>query len=57
VFLRFYLIAYFALIGAAALALWEGGVLERLPVIWVAVVLAGAGLLGILWRWFRPISS
>jgi len=47
-FLRFYLIAYFGLLGAAVLALWQGGVLERLPVLWVMAVLAAAALLGLL---------
>jgi len=47
-FLRFYLIAYFVLLGAAVLALWQGGVLERLPALWVVAVLAAAALLGVL---------
>lgn len=47
-FLRFYLIAYFLLLAAAVLALWQGGVLERLPAVWVAGVLTAAALLGVL---------
>jgi len=30
------------------LALWQGGVLERLPALWVAAVLGAAALMGVL---------
>jgi hypothetical protein len=46
--LRLYLILYFALIGAAVAALWKGGVLSRLPAEWVALVLIVAVALGVL---------
>jgi hypothetical protein len=47
-FLHFYLIAYFALIIGACVALWQAGVLARVPVIWLlvsAIILIGLGLL------------
>ena len=47
-FLRSYLIAYFALLAAAVAALWQGGVLERLPAGWVIVAFGAAVLLGFL---------
>jgi hypothetical protein len=47
-FLRLYLIAYFALLAAAVAVLWQGGVLERLPALWVAAVFGAAALLGLL---------
>jgi len=46
--IRIYLLVYFALVGAAAAALWQGGVLSRLPAEWVAVALAAAVGLGAL---------
>lgn len=45
---RIYLAIYFALIAAAVFALWQAGVLERLPLAWVAaalLVVVGLGLL------------
>ena len=47
-FLRFYLIAYFALLAAAAIVLWQGEVLGRLPASWVVAVFGVAALLGLL---------
>jgi hypothetical protein len=47
-FLRFYLIAYFALLAAAVFALWQGDVLGRLPGVWVAAAFGAAALLGLL---------
>lgn len=46
--LRLYLIAYFAILAAALLVLWQGRVLARLPLDWVLLVLAAAVLLGVL---------
>ena len=48
VFLRLYLIVYFVLLAAAVFALWQGGVLERLPAFWVVAALALAAALGFL---------
>lgn len=46
--IRIYLIAYFALVGAAAAALWQARVLGRLPAEWVGLALVVAVGLGIL---------
>ena len=47
-FLRLYLIAYFILLGGAAVALWQSGMLDRIPGLWLtigAVVAVGLGIL------------
>ncbi len=47
-FLHLYLIAYFVLVFGAALALWQAGVLARVPALWVVVagiIVVGLGLL------------
>jgi hypothetical protein len=47
-FVRIYLAAYFVLLAGAALALWQSGVLDRLPGSWLvigAVVAIGLGLM------------
>jgi hypothetical protein len=36
-FVTIYLIAYFALLGGAALALWQSGILAEIPRLWIAV--------------------
>lgn len=46
--LRIYLVVYFAVIGLALLALWQGRVLSRLPAEWVAFALVAAVVLGVL---------
>jgi len=46
--IRIYLTAYFVLVGAAVAALWQGGVLGRLPVAWVVAALVVAAGLGVL---------
>ena len=46
--LRIYLVVYFALVAAALLALWQGRVLVRLPVEWVALAIVAAVVLGVL---------
>jgi hypothetical protein len=46
--LRIYLVAYFALVGAAVVALWQDDVLSRLPASWVALALLFAVGLGVL---------
>jgi hypothetical protein len=43
-----YLLAYFALLLGAALALWQAGILWRIPGVWLgvaALVAAGSGIL------------
>ena len=47
-FIHFYLIAYFALIAGAALALWRAGVFTRIPPGWLvlaALIAVGLGVL------------
>ena len=47
-FIHLYLIAYFALVAGAALALWQAGVLARVSGIWLvlsAIVVVGLGVL------------
>ena len=47
-FVRIYLAAYFLLLAGAAFALWQSGVLDRLPGSWLviaAVVAIGVGLM------------
>jgi len=47
-FIHLYLIGYFVLIVGAGLALWQSGVLGRIPPVWLfiaAVILAGLGIL------------
>jgi hypothetical protein len=47
-FVHLYLVGYFALVIGAVMALWQGGVLERLPPMWVltgATVAIGLGIL------------
>ena len=47
-FIHLYLVGYFLLIVGAGLALWQAGVLARIPTIWVligSIVVIGLGLL------------
>ena len=47
-FIHLYLIGYFVLVVGAGLALWQSGVLGRIPPVWLfisAVILAGLGIL------------
>jgi hypothetical protein len=47
-FLHLYLLAYFTLVIGAVLALWQAGVLSRLPREWItlgAIVAVGLGIL------------
>jgi hypothetical protein len=46
--LKVYLAIYFAIVGAALLALWQGRVLARLPAEWVSLSVAVAVVLGVL---------
>lgn len=46
-FLRIYLVGYFILLFGAVLALWQSGMLEKIPVVWIvigAIVAVGLGL-------------
>jgi UDP-N-acetylmuramyl pentapeptide phosphotransferase/UDP-N-acetylglucosamine-1-phosphate transferase len=47
-FWKVYLFAYFAILAAALLALWQGRVLGRLPAGWVVLVVIAAVALGVL---------
>jgi hypothetical protein len=47
-FIHLYLIGYFVLVIGAGLALWQAGVLHRIPVIWVLIgslIVIGLGIL------------
>jgi len=47
-FVHFYLIGYFVLVLGAGLALWQAGVLARIPAIWLlisAIIVVGLGVL------------
>jgi hypothetical protein len=47
-FIHLYLVGYFVLVLGAGLALWQAGVLARLPPIWLlitAIIVVGLGLL------------
>jgi hypothetical protein len=46
--IRLYIVAYFALLAGAVLALWQADILQRLPLVWVAMGLIVAVGLGIL---------
>jgi hypothetical protein len=35
--IKFYLVGYFILLVGAALALWQAGILEQIPSVWIAV--------------------
>ena len=47
-FMRLYLIGYFILLGGAALALWQSGILRQIPATWIAIGLVVAVGLGIV---------
>lgn len=47
-FIHLYLLGYFVLIIGAGLALWQAGVLARIPAIWLlisSIIVIGLGLL------------
>lgn len=47
-FIHLYLIGYFALVGGAALALWQAGVIRHVSPVWLgitALIVIGLGLL------------
>lgn len=47
-FIHLYLIGYFVLVIGAGLALWQAGVLSRIPAIWLlisSIIVIGLGLL------------
>jgi hypothetical protein len=47
-FIHLYLIGYFVLVLGAGLALWQAGVLARIPAIWLvisAIIVVGLGIL------------
>lgn len=47
-FVRVYLAGYFLLVLGALVALWYGGVLQQLPLVWVAAGLVMAAGLGLM---------
>ena len=47
-FLKLYLIGYFVLLLGAGLALWQSGVLDEIPGIWLAIAAVIAVGLGIM---------
>lgn len=46
--MRLYLIGYFILVLGAVLALWQSGILQRIPGVWLAIGLVIAVGLGIV---------
>jgi|WetSurMetagenome_2_1015567.scaffolds.fasta_scaffold157957_1 hypothetical protein len=57
--LKLYLGLYFAVLVAALVVLWLGGVLQRLPFGWVSLAFVGAVLLGVLLgllSWRKPAN-
>jgi drug/metabolite transporter (DMT)-like permease len=47
-FLRLYLVGYFLLLVGAALALWQSGILDEIPGVWLAigaVIAVGFGIM------------
>jgi hypothetical protein len=47
-FIHLYLIGYFVLVIGAGLALWQAGVIQRVPAIWLgiaALVVIGLGII------------
>ena len=47
-FIVIYLIGYFALLGGAAFALWQSGIMREIPDVWLAAVFMVAIALGLL---------
>lgn len=47
-FLKLYLVGYFVLLVGAGLALWQAGVLDDIPLIWLAIGIIVAIGLGIM---------
>jgi FtsH-binding integral membrane protein len=47
-FVKIYLIGYFVLLAGAALALWQSGIMNQIPTIWIAigaVIAVGFGIM------------
>lgn len=47
-YLKLYLIGYFVLLLGAVLALWQAGILEQIPGVWIgigAVIAVGLGIM------------
>ena len=47
-FLKIYLIGYFILLVGAGLALWQSGILDEIPGVWLAIGIVVAVGLGIM---------
>lgn len=47
-FMTFYLVGYFILLVGAALALWQSGILDEIPGVWIAIAAVIAVGLGIM---------
>jgi hypothetical protein len=47
-FLKLYLVGYFVLLVGAGLALWQAGILDEIPGVWLAIGLVIAVGLGIM---------
>ena len=52
-YLKLYLVGYFVLLIGAGLALWQSGILEQIPGIWLAIGIIIAVGLGIM----LPVAS
>jgi hypothetical protein len=58
--LHLYLLAYFALLAAAGLVLWQAGVVQRVPSTWLilaAIVTLGLGCLLALVARSKPLTT
>lgn len=47
-FLKLYLVGYFILLFGAAWALWQSGILQEIPGVWIAIAAVTAVGLGIM---------
>lgn len=47
-FLKLYLVGYFVLLIGAGLALWQSGILDEIPAMWLAIGIVVAVGLGIM---------
>ena len=47
-FIRIYLVGYFILLVGAGLALWQSGILDQIPAVWIAIAAVIAVGFGIM---------
>ena len=59
-FMRVYIVGYFVLIAGALVALWKGGVLAHIPLVWLAIgliIAVGLGIVLAVTSTGPPVSS